>query len=172
MAAVSGCFPLAQTNNSDCNKVRTVLLNAIDDPRITTIVIANSWGSQKKLSERLKEFKLLLQNRSDLKLYAVLDAPWDKGTTNDAQGSFDPLKRINRLSKPIKELWVPLPEQTEWSKGNGIVRASLDSESKLIDPYSYICKNQQCDLSWYRDDDHLKPKVVETNGIWLDVVFQ
>ena len=172
MAAVSGCFPLAQTNNSDCNKVRTVLLNAIDDPRITTIVIANSWGSQEKLSERLKEFKLLLQNRSDLKLYAVLDAPWDKGTTNDAQGSFDPLKRINRLSKPIKELWVPLPEQTEWSKGNGIVRASLDSESKLIDPYSYICKNQQCDLSWYRDDDHLKPKVVETNGIWLDVVFQ
>lgn len=171
IAAGGGCFPFAQSNDSDCQKVRAVLLNAISDTRITTLVIANKWGGYEKLSEGLTEFKQLIQKRSDLKVYSMLDVPWDQGSTEDEQGTFDPLKHMKRMSEPVKELWVPLPKQLMWSNGNKVVRDVLGAQTELIIPYPYVCHEQQCDLRWYKDDDHLKPRLVEVKGVWLNKIF-
>lgn len=151
--------------------MRAVLLNAISDTRITTLVIANKWGGYEKLSEGLTEFKQLIQKRSDLKVYSMLDVPWDQGSTEDEQGTFDPLKHMKRMSEPVKELWVPLPKQLMWVKGNKVVRDVLGAQTELIIPYPYVCHEQQCDLRWYKDDDHLKPRLVEVKGVWLNKIF-
>lgn len=171
MVAKGGCFPFAKTDNSDCKKVRTVLYEAINDPRITTLVIANKWGEKANLREGLIEFSEALQKRKNLKVFTLLDAAWDGGVSNAEQGSFDPLRYINRLSKPVENLWVPLPRQTSWAIGNRIVVDMLGNKTKLINPYPYVCNEQKCNLRWYKDDDHLKPKLIEIHGKWLDTVF-
>lgn len=94
VSAEGGCFPFAQSDNSDCQKVRAVLLNAIEDPRITAIVIANKWGGRTNLKEGLIDFSNLIQKRPDLKIYTILDAPWDQGATDGEQGTFDPLQHL------------------------------------------------------------------------------
>lgn len=173
IAAYPGCFPFVKTDDPKCQKVRDVLLRAIDDPQVKVIAIANKWGARENLKEGLTEFSHLIQKRPDLKVYTILDAPWDQGATDGAQGTFDPLRHLYRFSsKPIEELWVPLPKITIWSTGNATVTNVLGSKTTLIDPYPYICNEQQCNLRWYRDDDHLKGKLVETHGTWLDAIFQ
>lgn len=42
-----------------------------------------------------------------------------------------------------------------------------------IDPTPVVCPDQKCNLqAWYRDDDHLQPKRIEADGIWVDRIFE
>lgn len=79
------------------------------------------------------------------------------------------------MSSDLKEddFIVPYPEKDKWKKGNVAVMQAFGDAVEYIDPTPYVCPNGKCNLlKWYKDDDHLQPKRVMTDGVWLDRIFE
>ena len=152
--------------------------NLIDQKELKTLVIAQKWGeySQKPgFSAAISAFNEKIEKRADLTVYVILDAPWNEGKNPDEQGSFSPLKHLNRFADTINpdDFVVSLPEDDKWKKGNEAAIKAFGDRAIFIDPTPYVCPDGKCNLlRWYKDDDHLQPRQVETEGIWIDRIYE
>ena len=160
-----------------CEKEANAFYGLIKDARIKTIVLAQKWfwyvAEQKDvLLDGIKGLKEAISSRPDIKVYVLLDYPWTP-EENGHQGDFDPLRHISRFGPAVSSLVLPYPKDDGWKRGNDFMIEHLKGYVTFIDPQSYICPGEKCDiLTWYRDDDHLQPKRVRTHGVWLDSVFE
>ena len=128
---------------------------------------------KENFSRGMKKLKSEIMKRHDLRVFVLLDPPWTPGNRNGQQGKYDPLRHLNRLSFDRNDFIVPYPDNDKWKKGNDAVIKSLGDVTTIISVEEYICSNQKCDLlKWYKDDDHLQPRRVEKDGIWIDQIFE
>ena len=108
----------------------------------------------------------------NIKLFVILDAPWDEGPRG-SQGSFDPLKHFNRFEDSTQHLSAPPPKDERWINGNlEVLKVFSGSKAIVIDPYPYVCPDNQCNLNIWRDDDHLRPMWLLNNSSWFDQVIK
>lgn len=179
----TGCYVLldekSEWANGECKKLSGVLPELVSDSRVKSVVLGFKWGDVAKSKEGFKEsierFLKLVAEREDLQIYVILDAPWDEGKTPRQRGSFDPLKKVNRLSDNFNEndFIVDYPEKDKWKRGNAAAMQAFGDAVEYIDPTPYVCPDGKCNLlKWYKDDDHLQPKRLETDGVWLDRIFE
>ena len=149
-----------------------------DQNGLKTLVIAQKWGGYSQIPgfyEAISAFLEKIKNRQNLRIYIILDAPWNEGETPDEQGSFCPLKHLDRLSESIdpEDFVVSFPENDKWKKGNKAARKAFGDRVIYIDPTPYVCPGGKCNLlRWYKDDDHLQPRRIETDGIWIDRIYE
>lgn len=170
----SGCFVLSEGKGDVCSNAFKTFYALLKDPRIKTVVLANKWGArydQAYFKQGIDNLKKALSERPDLKVYILLDPPWDEGV-GGAQGNFDPLKHFYRFNSKYEDFEVPYPNDNRWLLGNIAVNKALNGFVTVIDIEQYVCEKQKCNvLKWYMDDDHLQPKSVEKYGVWVDQIF-
>lgn len=181
-AMMSGCYVLMSKMTEDigdeCKRLSGALPEIVSDERVKSVVIASKWGAyyhQDNFKVSVERFLRFISGRKDLQVYVVLDAPWDEGKTHSQRGSYDPLMRSNRFSESFNEIdfIVGYPEKDKWKKGNSGAMQAFGDKVEYIDPIPYVCPNGKCNLlKWYKDDDHLQPKRVMTDGVWLDRIFE
>lgn len=179
----SGCYVLMDEKfegvNDECKRLAEALPVLVSDSRLKSVVVGFKWGGLtidgEGFQKSIEKFLRTVSGRTDLKVYVVLDAPWDEGKTPRQRGSFDPLKKVNRLSDNFNEndFIVDYPEKDKWKRGNAAAMQAFGDAVEYIDPTPYVCPNGKCNLlKWYKDDDHLQPKRVMTDGVWLDRIFE
>lgn len=90
------------------------------------------------------------------------------------QGEFDPLRHLSRWRTKTNYV-LPYPKDDSWKQGNDAVEAALAGIPNVtfIRPETFVCPDGQCNLlKWYKDDDHLQPMRLKTDGVWLDPIFR
>lgn len=176
--APGGCYILnaAMYKDEKCKNASRDFYKLLSDPRIKTVVIGNKWGGRIDSPAFLTgtaKFKDALKNRPDVNAFVLLDAPWDQGEKHNIQGTFDPYKHYKRYNSKPEDFIVSYPELDLWKKGNDAVTKHLSDVANIISVEEYVCPNKQCNLlKWYRDDDHLQPKRIEKEGVWLDQIYE
>jgi acyltransferase protein len=147
----------------------------VADKRVHTLVIGSMWGGKIKEEEFYQvaaTVRPLLETRKDLKVYVMLDYPWTPNVGGQ-QGIYDPLKHVNRITGDAVGMVQPFPAADDWKRGNEEIQRILGDAAEYIDPTPIVCPGQKCNLqAWYRDDDHLQPKRIEADGIWVDRIFE
>lgn len=147
----------------------------VADKRVHTLVIGSMWGGKIKEEEFYQvaaTVRPLLETRKDLKVYIMLDYPWTPNVGGQ-QGIYDPLKHVNRITGDAVGMVQPFPASDDWKRGNEEILRILGDAAEYIDPTPVVCPDQKCNLqAWYRDDDHLQPKRIEADGIWVDRIFK
>lgn len=171
----SGCFILSEGSNNVCKNASNTFYSLLRDSRVKTIVIANKWGGrydQPYFQKGIAKFKKSLSERPDIKIYVILDPPWDEGV-GGAQGNFDPLKHFYRFNSRADDFVVSYPNDKSWLLGNKAINEALKDWATMVETESYVCERNKCNvLKWYRDDDHLHPNSIEKYGVWVDAVFK
>ena len=176
MLAVSGkdIFDY-QTGNKEEKAACEAFYSLISDKRVKTLAITMKWGSKMRSLEygqKLQRFRKALAQRKDLRVFIILDPPWTS-THTGRQGAYDPLRHFNRWNFRRSDFIVPYPEENEWKVGNEVISKLLADAATIISVEEIMCPNQMCDLyEWYRDDDHLQPKKLEKDAVWLDQIFE
>jgi hypothetical protein len=177
MIASPGCFIFNDVQDKDkCKRNVETFYRIIEDSRVKTLVVTNKWGDRLTNSEAVRfgfdRFKEAIKKRPDLRVYVLLDAPWDEGV-NGKQGTFDPYKHFFRFDSKPEHFVRPYPEMDLWKLGNDVAVSELSDVATIISIEEYVCPNGNCDLlKWYRDDDHLQPRRLETDATWLDPVYE
>lgn len=177
MIASPGCFIFNDVQDKDkCKRNVETFYKLIEDPRIKTLAVTNKWGDRLGNAEAVRvgfdRFKRALKTRPDLKVYVLLDAPWDEGV-NGKQGSFDPYKHFFRFDSKPEHFVRPYPKMNLWRLGNDVAVRELSDVATVISIEEHVCPDGKCNLlKWYRDDDHLQPRRLETDATWLDPVFE
>lgn len=147
----------------------------VADKRVHTLVIGSMWGGKIKEEEFYQvaaTVRPLLETRKDLKVYVMLDYPWTPNVGGQ-QGIYDPLKHVNRITGDAVGMVQPFPAADDWKRGNEEIQRILGDAAEYIDPTPIVCPGQKCNLqAWYRDDDHLQPKRIEADSIWVDRIFE
>lgn len=147
----------------------------LENKNIKTIVIGRKWGIyiyKRARIEFLKYVKEKLSSRKDLKIYVLLDPPYDELDYGLKQGLTDPLKHVNRFRFDREDFIINIPDSKAWMDGNKLAYDLFKDIAIFIDPTPYVCPNERCDLlHWYRDDDHLNPVVSMNEAVWLDKIF-
>ena len=147
----------------------------VADKRVHTLIIGSMWGGKIKEEEFYQvaaTVRPLLETRKDLKVYVMLDYPWTPNVGGQ-QGIYDPLKHVNRITGDAVGMVQPFPAADDWKRGNEEIQRILGDAAEYIDPTPIVCPGQKCNLqAWYRDDDHLQPKRIEADGIWVDRIFE
>lgn len=175
MLHAPGCYILSSNQtNKRCKEASEDFYRLLHDQRIKAVAIANKWGSRLNhpgLMDGIQKFKRVLSTRPDIKVFVILDAPWDEGKLG-SQGSLDPLKYFNRIQMNLEDFIVPLPAQIDWQKGNDFILKNLSDVATIIHVQENVCPGGKCNLyKWYRDDDHLQPWALQYEATWLDVVY-
>ena len=111
--------------------------------------------------------------RPDLKVFILLDYPWTPGEADGRQGDFDPLRHLSRWREKNNYI-LPYPDDKTWQNGNEAVESGLRGLNvNFIHPENYVCPDGLCNLlKWYKDDDHLQPIQLQSDGVWLDPIFE
>lgn len=173
--ANNGTWILSDKGDENQKKCAEDFYALLADERVKTVVLASKWGDYyewEQFDEGIDRFKKLLRARPDVKVYVLLDAPWDEGVYGN-QGTYDPYKYFYRLNSKPEDFIRPYPEMDLWSKGNKAITKALGDVATIISIEEYVCPNGKCDLlKWYRDDDHLQPRRLETDAAWLDPVHE
>lgn len=170
-----------KNDGSVCPSVNDEFKNMLLDSAVKKLVIAQKWGGYnnvicESINEYVKLIDLFLQMDESREVYFILDNPYDESEN----GSFDIMKKIgNRFELKEKLLHmnfsVPLPKNQEWQDGNKMMYEMLSEnirkKAKFIRVDQYICPNGICDLSNYKDNDHLRSSYVQEKAFWLDRVF-
>lgn len=175
MLESSGCFILAGGDKQVCQQASESFYKLISRKEIKKVVVVNKWGSrydQVYFDEGISRIRNLLTERKDLKLYILLDPPWDEGV-GGAQGNFDPLRHFNRFNPQSHKYFVTYSNDASWKLGNDAIVEALADVAEIIDSETHVCPDGKCDvLKWYMDDDHLQPRRLETEGYWIDRIFK
>lgn len=170
----TGCVMFAKDG---CKAEAAALYRLMADPRVKTVAIGEKWVGYlrsfgKEFRQGLDEFKTALAERPDLRVFILLDYPWVEEPGR--QGEFDPLRHLSRWrTKPNYVL--PYPKDDSWKEGNDAVEAALAGVPNVtfIRPETFVCPDGQCNLlKWYKDDDHLQPMRLKTDGVWLNPIFR
>ena len=171
----SGCFFLSPGEKGQCEKESEYFYKLLSDNKIKKIVLLNKWGgryNQIYFDKGISVFRQKLLTRKNLKVFVILDPPWDEGT-GGAQGNFDPMKHFDRFNPSTENYFVSYTDDGDWKKGNRAVIDALGDIATIIDTEKHICANRKCNvLKWYRDDDHLQPERLEKEGYWIDEIFR
>ena len=173
----SGCFVFASSFKSTkaCELNQKAFYKILESNNVKTLIITNKWGGRLWLKDEFDKslIKLLKYTKEkNIKLYVILDAPWDEGPRG-TQASFDPLKHFNRFSSGTEHLESAPPDDSRWKSGNNRVKnIYVNSHAVILDPYEYVCPDDRCNLNIWRDDDHLRPVWLKDNGVWLDKVVE
>lgn len=171
--ASGGCMILtgeAPIDKTRCKKASNAVYKLMKDERVKVVVIGQKWGydfyaNQTSLRNAIEKFNKLISERSELKLFVLLDYPW--------ADNYDPLLHYNRLSFKIDDFILPLPTEKAWSIGNSFIKKQISNKATFIDPTPTICPNGFCNLlKWYKDNNHLQPNRVESDATWLDIIFK
>ena len=167
--------------NSDkgrCKNATEQLRKLIANKKLRTIVISQKWGEHEldMLEEGLKAYDDLIRafraEDASRKVYVVLDNPWDESKNRGFDIELHVPNRLilnRRLSE--MNIIVPLPRDTRWSWGNSFVKANLHETVNFIETADSICPKEKCNLSNFKDNDHLRSTYVKENAIWIDQVF-
>ena len=148
---------------------------ALEDRNIRTLILAQKWGGRlngqgAEFRAYMTDLKAQLQNRPDLRVYVLLDAPYEE--LPGRQGRTDPLRHYDRISGK-SDFIVRMEElPSEWKEGNDWVRQFFSGMATFIDPTPHVYPDGRCDvLHWFRDDDHFQPARLEKEGVWLDQAY-
>lgn len=191
-ATCGGCFvsPHVFLDSDKSLTLNHNLMDFINKKSVKTVVFAQAWGGYKN-SKNINSYFVDLQGNKKIlndvnfdemieiyaeyireiaktkKVFIILDAPWDTG-------SYDPIKRINRLNSTLTEsdFISDFPKQKDWIEGNETVRKYLSDIATIIDPVDQFCPNHKCNLLRYKDDDHLRSSYVRDNATWIDQIFE
>ena len=175
------CLVLSPTKNREkekddkaCRNVSKSFYDLLRDPRVKSVVISQFFGmySQESLELGLKKLSSVVKNRKDLKVFILLDNPWSNDDAPIVE-NFNPLYHANRINPEESQFVISLPQNQIWLESNKKVKQLSDGWATVIETSSYICPNNSCNLAeWYRDANHLQPKVLEEKAVWLDPIFQ
>lgn len=175
MIHTSGCFMMAGGSKEKCQRVSRSFYELLTHPEVKTVVLFNKWGSnyeENYFDEGISRFKQFISEQKKLKVFVVLDPPWDQGT-GGAQGNFDPLKHFNRFNPNAANYYVSYSDDQEWKKGNNAISQALGDVATIIDVESHICADHKCNVvQWYSDDDHLQPVKLKDKADWINPIFQ
>lgn len=150
----------------------------LSDENVKVLVLGYMWGTKhrvqgREFEENLNEIKRLLELRSDVKLYILLDTPYSI-SFDEKKKSTDPLDHFYRINYSRDDFKVLVEDVSrEWSDGNEYVKNLFGGMATFIDPNSLVCEGGLFDtLKWYKDVNHLHPKAAEHYAVWLDQVFE
>lgn len=175
MLQSSGCFMLTGMNNNECRKGSEIFYQLLKNKQVKKVVLVNKWGSrynQDYFEEGIAKFKSALLDRKDLKVFVLLDPPWDEGT-GGSHGNFDPLRHFNRFRPDAPRYMLTYSNNADWKFGNDAISAKLGNLSTIISVEGFVCPLGKCDVhKWYMDDDHLQPRRLEKEAFWIDKIFE
>lgn len=174
-----GCFilnpSLSDYKRNQCKNASDALEELINNKSVKTLVIGQMWGQysvKEEFEQSVASFKLLLQQRPDLKVFILLDAPWSENFV-ELKKNFNPKFHFNRLTNQIEEPFIEYSADEVWSLGNQKITLLIKNDATIISTEQHVCHNQKCDIAkWYRDANHLKPSQLEKEAVWINQIFK
>lgn len=101
----------------------------------------------------------------------MLDNPWDESKEFEIE-KFVP-SRFNIKEKLSNiNILVSLPKDNTWSQGNKFIESKLKENVIFVNAEQGLCPNGKCNLTSYKDNDHLRASYVRENATWIDQVFK
>lgn len=166
---------LTDYKRNNCAKASDALYELIKNKHVKTLVIGQMWGQysvKEEFEQSIKSFKLLLQQRPDLKVFVILDAPWSKNSV-ELKRNFNPKFHFNRFTNQIDEPVIECSSDEIWNLGNQKITLLMKDVATIISTDQYVCHDRKCDLvKWYRDANHLKPSQLEKEAVWVEQIFR
>lgn len=172
--ATPGCFFLDVDSEEDqyCKKTSQAFYSVLSSDKVKKVVFSSMWYYRATLGDRFERGVNQLREKArehNLDVYIILDYPWDDSVNT----LYDPLAHFNRFSTNTfsVDMTVDLPVDERWREGNEQIVKLAKGWAKFVEPTPYVCPGERCDLTMYRDNNHLRPKEVERRGYWVDIIF-
>lgn len=118
----------------------------------------------------LSNFAKYLDSHPDVRVWIILDPPWEEPEGKGQEGLYNPWKHITRFNIK-KNLWFRYPVDLRWKNGNDAVRRTLGKRVTYIETEPFICRKGKCNLKYYANDDHLHTAFTEKHATWIDPIF-
>lgn len=179
----SGCMASVGQNADaeSCINAGKELQPLLSEPSLKTLVIAQKWSiyaleGSDTLERGVSAYRELIEEflaaHPGRKVFVLLDNPWDESANQE----FNMMRYIqNRLAykdHPLHEVFVPLPKDKSWQKGNEYVLDHRIDSVTYIDTATKICPDGICNLLNYKNDDHLRSSYTRDHAAWIDQVFE
>ncbi len=180
--AVPGCFAMGamtihgqESFREACREKQQYLAAGYAARKYKNIAIAEKWGEYlarfpDDFHETVRRFADYLRQNPDIKVWILLDPPWEEQAYGE--GPYDPQRHVSRVYNQPEHLWFRYPIDLTWKKGNDEIRRMLAGLVTFIEVEPYICRNGLCDLTCYRNDDHLHGLYTEAHAVWIDPIFE
>ena len=179
---ISSCFIFGETHSihegDECREDQKQFAKLLADGAVKNIAIAEKWGGYQEkypaLFQRgLTGFAKYLDEHPDVNVWIILDPPWEELPDNSkGEGAYDPRKHASRFHLESGDLWFRYPHDKRWINGNNAVRAILGDRVRYIETEPYVCRDGQCNLKYYLNDDHLQTDFTEEHAVWIDPIFE
>lgn len=164
-------------SNKTCSDANEKLKDLLMDKKIRRLVVAQKWGGYESelLDKGVNAYKEMIlffkKLDSSRRVFILLDNPWDESKEFEIE-KFVP-SRFNIKEKLSNiNILVSLPKDNTWSQGNKFIESKLKENVIFVNAEQGLCPNGKCNLTSYKDNDHLRASYVRENATWIDQVFK
>ena len=158
-----------------CKKMQKQFSFLLHNNAVKNIAISQKWGGYFHddpvfFQKTLSNFAKYLDSHPDVRVWIILDPPWEEPEGKGQEGLYNPWKHITRFNIK-KNLWFRYPVDLRWKNGNDAVRRTLGKRVSYIETEPFICRKGKCNLKYYANDDHLHTAFTEKHATWIDPIF-